>query len=132
MMRTRRRNDGSVLLVTVFVVALLSALVMGMLQINMEETQIMSNQVQAAEALAIAEAGINDALAQIRSDASWDAGFAEKPFSGGTYTVTVDGSKIASVGTSAQGFAAEVKAEVTVSAAGPPHVVAIEKLKVNE
>ena len=49
---------------TVFVVALLSAMVMGMLQINVEEIRIMHNQIRAAEALAVAEAGLNDALAE--------------------------------------------------------------------
>ena len=117
---------------TVFVIALLSALVMGMLQINVEETRIMDNQIRAAEALAIAEAGLNDALAQLRSDPEWDTGFAGKSFSGGTYTVTVGGSKITSVGVSAQGFTAKVQAKVTISTAGPPHVVAIDSFKVNE
>ena len=58
----------------VFVAALLSAVVMGMLEINTEEIQLMQNGVYAAEALAVAEAGLNDAFAQIRQDRTWAAG----------------------------------------------------------
>jgi Tfp pilus assembly protein PilX len=132
MMRTAARKNGSVLLLTVFITALLSALVMGMLQVNVEEIQIMHNQLRAAEALAVAEAGLNDALAQLRADADWDAGFTKKPFSGGTYTVTYRGSRITSVGTSSDGYVADVEAKVTVSETGPPHVVVIDRFKVNE
>ncbi len=57
-MKTRLRNNGSVLLITIFVVALLSAITIGILQINTEEIQLMRNQIRAAEALAIAEAGL--------------------------------------------------------------------------
>ena len=131
-MRTSSRNGGSVLLMTVFITALLSALVMGMLQVNIEEIQIMHNHLRAAEALAIAEAGLNDALAQIRDDSDWDAGFSAKPFSGGTYTVSVRRSRITSEGTSSDGFVAKVEARVTVSEAGPPHIVVIDRFKVNE
>jgi type II secretory pathway component PulK len=117
---------------TIFVVALLSALVMGMLQINVEEIRVAHNQIRAAEALAIAEAGLNDAFAELRADPDWHAGFRNKRFSGGEYSVEVDGSRISSVGTSAAGYTASVEARVTISDTGPPHVVAIDSLKVNE
>lgn len=120
------------MLMTVFVVALLSGLVMGMLQINVEELEIMHNQIRAAEALAVAEAGLNAALAELRADPDWDAGFRDKSFTAGTYTVTVKRSRITSVGTSAAGYTARVDARVTVSDAGPPYIVAIDSLKVNE
>ncbi len=69
-MKTRLRNNGSVLLITIFAVALLSAITIGILQINTEEIQLMRNQIYAAEAQAIAEAGLNDAFAEIRADSS--------------------------------------------------------------
>jgi Tfp pilus assembly protein PilX len=126
------RNNGSVLIMVVFVVALLSALVMGMLQMNTEEIQLMQNHIYTAEALAIAEAGLNDALAQIREDSSWADGFDDKPFNDGFYDVTVDGSTITATGTTSQGFVAEVEAEITVAASGPPYVIRIDSLKINE
>lgn len=121
-----------VLIMVVFVVALLGAIIMGMLQMNTEEIQIMRNHVRSVEALAIAEAGLNDVLAQLRVDSTWDTGFVDKPFCGGAYTVTVAASQITSVATSAQGYIARVKAEVSIASEGPPHSVNIDRFRVNE
>jgi type II secretory pathway component PulK len=126
------RNHGVVLIAVVFVAALLAAIVMGMLQINTEEIQVMRNHLRAAEALAIAEAGLNDALAHLRVDADWDAGFAGRVFAGGAYTVTVKDGRIRSMGTSLHGYVARVEADVTVSSGPAPHVVEIDRVKVNE
>jgi len=131
-MRRRLRNNGSVLIMVVFVVALLSALVMGMLQMNTEEIQLMQNHIYAAEALAIAEAGLNDALAEIRENSGWADGFDDKPFNGGSYDVTVDGSTITAIGTTSQGFVAEVEAQITIATSGPPYVIGIDSLRINE
>ena len=130
-MTRRDRNHGVVLIAVVFVAALLAAIVMGMLQINTEEIQVMRNHIRAAEALAVAEAGLNDALAHLRVDADWDAGFADKVFAGGTYTVTVKDGRITSMGTSSRGYVARVEADVTVSSGSAPHVVEIDRVKVN-
>lgn len=88
-MKTRQRNTGTALLMAVFVVALLSAVTMGILQLNTVDTQIMGNEYFAAEALMIAQAGLNDAIAEIREDSSWCDGFSDKTFAGGSYTVLV-------------------------------------------
>jgi Tfp pilus assembly protein PilX len=129
------KSSGSVLLMVVFIIALLSSIVMGMLQINTEEIQIVQNQVRAAEALATAEAGMNDALYQIRTDPLWTSGFAGKAFNGGSYTVTVTGTlpnrTITSAGTAANGFVSRVAAEVTISSS-LPHIIRIDEFKVNE
>jgi len=130
-MRKQLRNKGSVMLMVVFAVALLSALVMGMLQINTEEIQLMQNQINAAHALATAEAGLNDAFFEIRGDTIWNKGFKDKSFNGGLYNVTVDGGTITSIGTTADGFVAEVEAEI-ITAGGGPYVIKIEKLRINE
>lgn len=135
-MKVEETNNGSALLLAIFAIALLAALVMGMLQINTEEIQLMQNQVWAAQALAIAEAGLNDALAQIRTDSGWDDGFDSKSFDGGSYTVSVTGSlpdlTIESTGTSSQGFVARIGADVTVDGTGPPYVIRIDNLRINE
>ena len=64
-MKTKQRNNGSVLLRTVFVIAMLAMLTIGIVQMSTEEIQVMQNQVYAAEALATAEAGLNDAFSEI-------------------------------------------------------------------
>ena len=54
-----QKQNGSVLLIVIFATALLSVIVAGMLQLNTEELQLLQNQVYAAQAIAIAEAGLN-------------------------------------------------------------------------
>ncbi len=134
-MKTRIRNSGSVFLLVVFVVALLAVLVAGMLQMNTEEIQIMRNQIYAAEALAIAEAGLNDAFAEIRVDDEWDDGFDDKSFAGGSYEVDVDGDlpnlTIVSEGTSSQGFVARIAADITVGSTAP-YAIRIDQLRFND
>ncbi len=92
--------------------ALLAAVVMGHLQINTEEIQLVQNYTGGAEALAIAEAGLNDALAQLRQDPRWRDGYIDKPFAAGTYTVVVDGSTLTSTAVTSRGFVAKMEAEV--------------------
>lgn len=125
------REHGSVLVMVVFIVALMAAVVMGILQINTEEIQLMQNHVGAARAQAIAEAGLNDALARLRSDSLWDAGFTDKPFDGGSYAVVVDGSTLTATGTTAEGFSARLDVNVTLSSDGPPYVVTIDRLRIH-
>ncbi|MBL7185862.1 MAG: hypothetical protein ISS70_06025 [Phycisphaerae bacterium] len=129
------RNNGTVLLIAVFVVALLSAVVIGMLHVITGEIQIMRNQVYLTHALATSEAGLNDAFAEIRSDSSWTAGFTGKAFNGGSYTVTVTGSlpnlTIESTGASAQGFVARVAADTTIGTSSP-YIIRIDELRINE
>lgn len=135
MKTTEVKNYGSVLLITVFAVAFISALAMGMLQMNMEEIQLAQNQIYAAQALAIAEAGLNDAFSELRTDSDWRTGFANKAFSGGCYDVTVNGSLptlvIESIGASSQGFVAKVQTDVTISTSSP-YVIRIDNLRINE
>lgn len=44
---------------------------------------------RSAQAQAIAEAGLEDALSNLLKDPTWRAGFTDKAFAGGTYTVTL-------------------------------------------
>jgi len=136
-MKIKLRNNGSVLLITIFAIALLSVLVMGMLQMNTEEIQLMQNHVWAAQALAIAEAGLNDAFARIRADDEWIGPLTDVSFNGGTYDVTVTGTlpnrTIVSTGTSSQGFVARVEADITVDTSdSSDHTIRIDNLRINE
>jgi type II secretory pathway component PulK len=123
---------GLALVMVVFITALLAATVVGHLQIATEEIQVMQNQIGAAQALATAEAGLNDALAQLRADVAWESGYVDKPFNGGSYSVTVAGGTITATGTSERGFAARVTAEITVAPDGPPYLIRIDSLRINE
>lgn len=117
----------------VFVVALFSTAVMGILQINTEEVQLMQNHVYMAEAQAIAEAGLNDALAQLRQESAWIDGFTDKAFASGTYSVSVDGRTVTSVGTTRQGFVSSIEADLSLSQGGDgTYDIAITAMRVNE
>lgn len=120
------------LLVIVLLVALMAATVAGHLQVNAEEIQLMENHIGGAEALATAEAGLNDALAHLRADRAWHSGFVDKPFHGGLYTVVVNGSTIRSTGTTSDDFTATMEAQVTLASDGPPYVIRIDSLRINE
>ncbi|MBA7610451.1 hypothetical protein ES703_17659 [subsurface metagenome] len=128
-MKVELKNNGSALLVVVFVIALLSAVVMGMLQLNTEEIQLMHNQINAAQAIATAEAGLNDALARIRQGS--DPNISDEPFNGGSYTVDVNGNTITSTGTTAQSFVARVEADITTGTTSP-YIIRIDNLRINE
>ena len=130
-MKRKKRNNGSVLLMVIFAIALLSALVTGMLQINTEELQLMQNQVYAAKALAIAEAGLNDAFKELRTNSSWNAGFTDKAFEDGSYSVDIIGSTVTSTGISSQGYTARVEADITISSTSP-YIIRIDNFRINE
>ena len=133
----RERNIGSIMLIAIFAIALLSAMVIGILQMNTEEIQLMQNQIYAAQALATAEAGLNDAFSELRDDDEWVGPLTNEPFNDGLYNVSVTGTlpnlTIESEGTSAQGFVARVEADVTVDTSdSSDHTIRIDNLRINE
>jgi hypothetical protein len=137
-MRIKMKNNGSIMIVVVFAIALMAALVAGILQLNTEQIQLMKNEIFAAQANAIADAGLADAFSQLRSNPNWNAGFNNESFGGGSYTVTVIGTppdpNIISIGTSPQGFVAKVEAEITIGNSTSPntYIIRIDKLRINE
>jgi type II secretory pathway component PulK len=135
-MGKRIKNNGAVFLVVVFAIALMATITMGILVMTTEELQLMKNQLYAAQAMCVAETGLNDAFAQIRTSSSWTTGFTGKAFpSYGSYTVTVAGTlptrTITSTATSSQGYIARVSADVTVGTSSP-YIIRIDKLRINE
>lgn len=131
-MRTYKRQSGSVMVMTVFVIALLSTIVMGILEMNTVDIQIMQNQVSAGEAKMMALAGLNHALDELRADAGWNDGFTNQAWNGGSYTVDVSGTTLTSTGKTAAGFSSEVTAEITLSASGPPYIIRLDEMRTNQ
>ena len=135
-MKVKQKNSGVVMLMTIFVVAILSAVVMGIMQINRNEIRLVKDQIFADQALATAEAGLNNAFARIRVDDEWADGFDNEEFNGGFYDVSVTGTlpnlTIVSQGTTSQSFVTKVEADVTVAASGSDNIIRIDNLRVNE
>jgi type II secretory pathway component PulK len=134
-MKMRMKNNGTVFLVVVFAIALMATITVGILVMTTEELQLMQNQLYAAQAMCTAEAGLNDAFAQIRSSSSWTTGFTNKAFNSGSYTVTVTGTlpnrTIISTGTSSQGYMARMGADVTIGTSSS-YKIRIDNLRINE
>ncbi|UCE99534.1 MAG: hypothetical protein JSV82_00225 [Planctomycetota bacterium] len=132
-MKTKAKNAGSVFMITVFVIAFLSAVVGGICHINAQEIQLMRNQIWAAQALATAEAGLNEAMAELRLDKNWSAGFHNKVLSSGLYTVVVGTDEITATASvdSWPGYTAKIKARFSVKEASP-YVIRIDSYEVNE
>lgn len=134
-MYVHNKKNGSVLLIVVFIIAMLSAVVVGIAQINTEELVLMTNQINSAKAIQAAYAGLNDTFAQLRSDCDWSDGFSNKSFNGGSYSVTVTGTApdltVTSIAQTSESYTAKVIAEVTLSDTSP-YVIRIDTLKVNE
>ena len=126
----RMKNNGTVFLIVVFAIALMATITMGILVMTTEELQLMLNQLYAVQAMCTAEAGLNAAFAQIRSNSNWTTGFTNTSFNGGSYTVTVTGTTITSTGTSPQGYIATMAANVTISTVSP-YKIRINQLRVN-
>ncbi|MHC4131995.1 MAG: hypothetical protein ACYSSP_09125 [Planctomycetota bacterium] len=137
-MKIKSKQNGSVFLMVVFVIALMAVLTAGILQMTTEDILIMRNQLFAAEAIATAEAGLNDAFYELRSDSGWTDGFTDKAFNSGSYTVVVEDSNapvsdllVTSTGTSAQGFVTRVEADITLSN-NSPYILCINNYRINE
>jgi type II secretory pathway component PulK len=135
-MKIKTKKNGAVFLVVVFAIALIATITMGILVMTTEELQLMQNQLYSAQAMCVAETGLNDAFAQIRANSSWTTGFTGKAFSPyGSYTVTISGTlptrTITSTATSSQGYTARVSADVTVGTSSP-YIIRIDKLRINE
>ncbi len=132
--RTRTSCSGSVLLIVVFLLALTAALVIGMLHLTTQELLQVSNHREMTRALAVAEAGLNDAIAAIRQDIAWKSGFTNKPFFEDSYSVSVAGNPplitIESVGRTSAGYQARLTAEVRTGLSSP-YPVSIQSLRVN-
>ncbi len=134
-MKTRPRHNGSVFLIVVFAVALMATITIGILEMSTEELMLMQNQLYLAQALTTAEAGLNDAFAQIRASSSWTTGFTNKTFGADTYTVTVAGTlpnrTITSTATTSQGYVGRVQANVTIGTTSP-YIIRVDNLRINE
>ncbi len=116
----------------VFVVALLTTAVSGIIQLNSEELQVMTNHVGMVQAHAIAEAGIAHAIARKRMDPAWDLGFQHQRFGEGTFSVTVDGTTLTSTGRSAQGYQARVTFDLTILGSIPPYDIRVNAVRLNQ
>ncbi len=130
-MKINRNQVGSAMIVTVFVISLLSILVVAILEIASVDVQIMQNHVNSVESLMMANAGLNDGIAELSLDSEWDEGFTNKPFNGGTYSVTMKSDEISVAGTTSKGVTTRIEVDVTIGSIGPPYSVRQDAFRIN-
>ena len=134
-MKIKRKQNGMIMVLVVFIIAFMTVLVAGMLQNSSEDIQLMRNQISGAIALSTAQAGLNEAFSKLRENCDWDDGFSEKSYNNGSYDVEVTGSSpaitVISTGTSQQGYAAKIEADVTLSETSP-YTIRIDSFRINE
>ena len=111
MRTTRRSRRGAVLLLVLFLMVITAPIILMMLDNHTTQTRCLHNHIQGTAALYVAEAGIQDAMAELIRTPTWRDGFADKEFPAGsshTYTVAVSvaGTDLVleSKGTTAAGF----------------------------
>ncbi|MFH1724273.1 MAG: pilus assembly PilX N-terminal domain-containing protein [Elusimicrobiota bacterium] len=87
------KDRGSALISTLMIVTALS--VLSVTAYRLTRTQVRESVYfkRLAQAHAVAEAGLEDALLQLRRNVNWRTGFSNKPFAGGSYTVTLSADK---------------------------------------
>lgn len=84
-----KNQEGVALLMAIFALFFITLLIVAFLDITTIDLQIVKNQTTSLKALYIADAGIEDAIYELRQVKEWDDGFTDKPFNDGSYTVTV-------------------------------------------
>jgi hypothetical protein len=137
-----RLPRGSTLVMNLFIMAifaLMAAIVYKSAKTTVLETVYYE---RSAQALSIAEAGMEDALHSLYSTATWRTGFAAKPFADGYYTVTVTSVSATSLFVVSSGYSTPslltgravktVSATVVfISSANPTNAVMSNNLTVN-
>jgi len=120
---------------TVFTTAILATLIIAFVNITTIDLSLVKNYMCSSKAYYIAEAGVADAINQIRligwlADTQWEKTF--PPNTSDTYDVSVsDNSKvITSIGlASASNFSRVLEVKISVSGSSSPYKVSINQWK---
>jgi len=123
--RTTKDKRGAILLMTVFIIALGTILIIGFLELSISDLKIVRNHQYSTRALHIADAGIEDALYELGQNSNWDTGFTDKAFAGETYTVVVynhypNSTTVESTATVDGTYQKSIQAGSTVQGGNPP------------
>ncbi|MBT3261810.1 hypothetical protein HOC37_03390 [bacterium] len=122
-LKTKNNQKGVVLVLTVFAIAFSFILILGVLEISTIDLQIVRNYQKSVRALYIAEAGVEDAIYELRQNHLWNTGFTNKLFANETYTVTITNNYpnviINTTSTITGNFQKQMQVQISIS--GPPY-----------
>jgi len=127
-MKTGLQDErGAALVLALIVMTGLSLLLMSSLEILTTSIQIAGNHIHDIQAMYIADAGVEDAIKELRANPNWNAGFTNKSFGAGSYTVTVTNTNpivdVQSTGT-VSNFSRTIQAEIQLDGdpgSSPPY-----------
>ena len=91
MNKAKRYKDesGAALVIAMILMLALVVFTLSAFELLTASVQISGNHKNDSQALYVADAGIEDAIYQLRLDRNWNTGFTDKDFSGNSYTVSV-------------------------------------------
>jgi len=128
----KNEKKGFILMTVIFLIMIVSVIVGTMFYQLTKDMELIKDIRKRAQTLYIAEAGIEDAIYNLRLDNTWTSdGTAAIEFpedSGNTYAITypVDESTVQSIATLSGGDQRTVEAELSVSDEGPPYAVEMD------
>ena len=133
--KSDKNTRGFILVLTLFTVLILAALVIGFLNITAVDLRLVKNHICSQQAYYIAEAGVADAINEMRldgplADTQWEEFFPADTSS--TYNVSVSQSStvISCTGlAAASNFSRALEVTVSVSGSSPPYEVSISQWK---
>ena len=134
-LHAKKHREGFVLVLTLFTVLILATLIIGFINITAIDLALVKNHMCSSKAYYIAEAGVADAINQIRlngplTDTQWQKTF--PPNTSDTYDVSVSQNSkvITSVGlASVSNFSRALEVKVRVSGSSSPYKVSINQWK---
>ncbi len=132
---TKKREKGFVLVMTVVTTLILATLIIAFLNTTAIDLNLVKNHMCSSKAYYIAEAGIADAINQIRlngplADTQWQETF--PPNTSDTYNVSVSQNSTVIISTglaSASNFSRVLEVKVSVSGSSSPYTVSIKQWK---
>ena len=132
-LHTNKCRKGFVLVLTLFTTVILATLIIAFLNMTSIDLNLVTNYVCSAKAYYIAEAGVADAINQMRlsgplEDTQWEESFPSGSSDKYTVAVSQNSTVITSTGlASASNFSRAL--EVTVSVSSSPYKVSISQWK---
>ena len=132
---TDQRREGFVLVLTLFTVLILATLVIGFTNISAIDLNLVKNHMCSSKAYYIAEAGIADAINQMRlngslTDIQWQETFTSSTSSTYNVSVSQNSTVITSTGlAAASNFSRTLEVQVNVTGSLSPYKVSINQWK---
>ncbi len=134
-MRIQRRQQGFILMATLFTALFMAAVGVGFSLLNALDLKINTQRIAALQAYYLAEAGMADALDTIRdkgtaADKTWTSKFPSGTQNEYNVTVSNNGTLIRCTGTqNAGGFSRRLESEVTILGTSKPFGIRIRTWK---